>query len=222
MASDEPIAKAEVGKSGTGSLSRRTKIIILAVIGTVVVLGLALGLGLGLGLNRDGDGEDDGDDTSGASTTTVAVSPTATSTSTPSGVWQPAVNATWQIVLLDALEINASSPAVEPDVGVFDIDMFDHQNLTVVESLQKLGKKVICYFSAGSYEPGRPDSSDFQDADLGSELDGWPGERWLNLSSPSVREIMLKRIGIASDMGCDAIDPDNVDGYVCDVLMEDV
>lgn len=111
------------------------------------------------------------------------------------------------------LNIDDNNPVVQPDVSVFDIDMFLHQNTTVIANLQKLGKKVICYFSAGSYEPNRPDSYKFSQADLGKALDGWPNERWLNISSPSVREIMAARVEIASQMGCDAIDPDNVDGY---------
>ncbi|KAK0707732.1 glycoside hydrolase superfamily, partial [Lasiosphaeris hirsuta] len=128
-------------------------------------------------------------------------------------VWQPQVDASWQIVLDQALNIDDGNPAVEPDVDVFDIDMFLHQNATTIANLHKLGKRAICYFSAGSYENDRPDSHKFQQSDLGNELSGWPGERWLNLSSPSVRDIMAARIEIASQMGCDAIDPDNVDGY---------
>jgi hypothetical protein len=73
---------------------------------------------------------------------------------------------------------------------------------------------VICYFSAGSYEPGRPDSGDFKKEDMGAGLDGWPGEKWLKLSSENVRNIMKKRIDLAWKKGCDGVDPDNVDGYV--------
>ncbi|KAK4941391.1 hypothetical protein LTR10_018660 [Elasticomyces elasticus] len=82
--------------------------------------------------------------------------------------------------------------------------------------MQKKSSKVICYFSAGSYEPNRPDSSKFHKSDLGSELDGWPGEYWLNISSQNVRNIMLDRIKLAEQKGCDGIDPDSVDGYAND------
>lgn len=168
----------------------------------IIVLALALGLGLGLGLRRKHDDD----------APTTHLPPAAAS---PSGaVWQPAVNSSWQIILSYPLDIDGDSPSVEPDVGIFDIDLFLHQNSTVIDSLHKLGKKVICYFSAGSYEPGRPDSSRFNDSDLGKELDGWPGEFWLNISSPNVRDIMVDRIELASNVGCDAVDPDNVDGYV--------
>jgi hypothetical protein len=111
------------------------------------------------------------------------------------------------------LNVNADSPSIQPDVDIFEIDMFLHQNTGTISSLHALGKKVICYFSGGSYEPDRPDSSKFPAADLGNELKGWPGERWLNLNSTAIRDIMAARIDIAAHMGCDAVDPDNVDGY---------
>ncbi|KAK3942838.1 putative endo alpha polygalactosaminidase precursor protein [Diplogelasinospora grovesii] len=128
----------------------------------------------------------------------------------PSAVWQPPVGAAWQIVLQNALKVDPSNPTISPDsgVGIFDIDLFtsanDGQDTSKIATLKTaLGKKVICYFSAGSYEPNRPDSSQFNPSDKGAALDGWPGEYWLSLNSAN----------LAADMGCDAIDPDNVDGY---------
>ncbi|KAK0556014.1 hypothetical protein OC846_001450 [Tilletia horrida] len=127
------------------------------------------------------------------------------------------LNSQWQIDLIQTLTVRngqvTPNRTSTPSVTVYDIDMFNHQNLTVVRDLQKLGLTVICYFSSGSYEPGRPDSYKFKKSDKGNELDGWPGEYWLNLSSSNVRSIMANRIAIAANMGCNAIDPDNVDGY---------
>ena len=77
-----------------------------------------------------------------------------------------------------------------------------------------MGKKVICYFSAGSYEDWRPDASEFKKEDLGRDLDGWPGEKWLDLDSENVRRVMKGRVELAKEKGCDGVDPDNVDGYV--------
>ena len=79
--------------------------------------------------------------------------------------------------------------------------------------LFKLNKKVICYFSAGSYEPGRPDSANFLPSDLGSQMANWPDETWLDIRSLNVQKIMAARIQLAKSKGCDAVDPDNVDGY---------
>jgi hypothetical protein len=75
------------------------------------------------------------------------------------------------------------------------------------------GKKVICYFSAGSYENWRDDASCFTPQDKGAGLDGWAGEQWLDTDSHNVRSIMLGRLDLAVSKGCDGVDPDNVDGY---------
>ncbi|RMY08883.1 hypothetical protein D0866_14701 [Hortaea werneckii] len=127
-------------------------------------------------------------------------------------IWQPGARATWQIVLRHPLELSPNAPAIEPDVDVFDIDLFDNPASTI-DALHRLDKKVVCYFSAGSYEPYRSDSSQFRESDLGEPLDGWPDEKWLDINSPNVRRIMANRIALARKKGCDAIDPDNIDGY---------
>jgi len=111
----------------------------------------------------------------------------------------------FQIVLSAVPDLSAN---LVPDAPVFDIDMFD-TNTTVIAGLKKLGKTVICYFSAGTYEPWRPDAAQFKKEDYGLALDGWPDEKWLKLDSANVRNIMTARIKMAADKGCDAIDPDN-------------
>jgi len=169
------------------------------IAGVIVVIGLALGLGLGLGL-RNGDDDDSGNEDLGPPDTGV----------NRTLKWTPAVGDSWQIILLHPIDLTKE---LTPDVAVYDLDLFNNDAENFSE-LQKKGKKVICYFSAGSYEDWRDDKDKFQAEDLGKELDGWPGEKWLKLSSENVRSIMAARIKIAADKGCDAIDPDNVDGYV--------
>jgi hypothetical protein len=186
--------------------SRKRLILIGSAVAVLVVVALAIGLGVGL--TRD-NGDDSPSSPSSAPTATGSALPTPTGTA----AWTPAVNTSWQIVLLNPLDLPSDSKAVVPDVDVFDIDLFTN-SVEVIATLHKLGKKVICYFSAGSYEPYRPDSGDFKEADKGKEMDGWPGEYWLDLNSKNVRSIMSKRIELAATKGCDAVDPDNVDGYV--------
>ena len=100
------------------------------------------------------------------------------------------------------------------DVQVFDFDLFDN-TVETISALHSKGLKVICYFSAGSYEDGRPDQGKFnKTTDLGKPLDGWPGEWWLNLKSDNVRDVMLDRLDLAVEKECDGVDPDNVDAYV--------
>jgi hypothetical protein len=71
----------------------------------------------------------------------------------------------------------------------------------------------VCYFSAGSFENWRPDAGKFTTADKGANLDGWPGERWLDIRSANVRQIMSARLDLAKAKGCDGVESDNIDGY---------
>jgi hypothetical protein len=184
-------------------ISPKMKWTIIAI--TTAVIILALGLGLGLGLTLGGGSGDGGD--------TAATPAPLPQTPSHKQIWQPSSGATWQIVLQQAIKLEPTATSITPDVDVYDIDLFTNSH-TTIDSLHRLGKKVICYFSAGSYEPGRPDSNDFKEADKGKVMDGWPGERWLNLNSDNVRTIMRKRIELAAKKKCDGIDPDNVDGFV--------
>jgi len=82
-----------------------------------------------------------------------------------------------------------------------------------LDRLHRDGKRIICYFSAGSFENWRVDSYKFPYDTLGEELDGWDGERWLDIRDRRVREIMRSRLDLAKSKGCDAVEPDNMDGY---------
>ena len=184
----------------------RRRRILLLIVAIVLIIAVAIGVGAGVGLSQsdDSDDEDDDDD---------SMAPSATPTSDRSEIWQPEVGSAWQIVLNQPLDIDLNKNTIEPDVAVFDIDLYSNPTETI-DHLHELDRKVICYFSAGSYEDWRDDEGDFDEDDLGKGLDGWPGERWLKLDSDNVREIMTKRLDLAAEKGCDAVDPDNVDGYV--------
>lgn len=172
--------------------TRRRKIGYI-VAAAIIVIGLAVGLGVGLTIGRRRRGGE--------------------SESTPKSIWQPAVGASWQIMLKNPPALDESASVVTPDVDVYDIDLFDSDE-AVISALKQLDKRVICYFSAGSFEDWRPDKDSFKSDDLGNDLDGWPGEKWLDVRSDNVRSIMSSRIQMAAEKGCDAIDPDNTDGYV--------
>ncbi len=98
------------------------------------------------------------------------------------------------------------------DRRMYDVDLFDTDTDTIAK-LHNDGRIVICYFSAGSFENWRDDASAFPKEAIGKELEGWDGENWLDIRNPTVREIMKKRLDLAKSKGCDAVDPDNVDGY---------
>lgn len=122
------------------------------------------------------------------------------------GDWyRPAIGATWQWQLDGT--VNASY-----DVDMYDIDLFDSDE-TLIAALHADGRRVICYFSAGSAENWRSDFGRFDETNIGKPLDGWEGERWLDIRSEAVREVMLGRLDLASAKGCDGVEPDNVQAY---------
>ena len=124
-----------------------------------------------------------------------------------SGNWyRPTPLVLWQWQLSGA--VNTSY-----DVAIYDIDLFDSSE-ALIRSLQSSGKKVICYFSAGSYEDWRTDADQFTTSDLGNPLDGWADERWLDIRSSDVHSIMKSRLDLAVQKGCDGVEPDNMDGYI--------
>jgi len=96
--------------------------------------------------------------------------------------------------------------------GLYELDGFETTAATV-SALHALGKYVVCYYSAGTYENWRSDASSFPAAVLGSS-NGWPGEQWLDISQTAILEpIMVKRMQMCKSKGFDATDADNIDGY---------
>lgn len=124
----------------------------------------------------------------------------------PNSSWyRPPVLATWHW----QLEGNIS---ISYDVDIYDIDLFD-TSLSTIQEIQSSGKKVICYFSAGTYENFREDKNRFLPKELGDTLDGWEDEKWLDIRSANVHSIMKTRLDLATQKGCDGVEPDNMDGY---------
>ena len=120
-----------------------------------------------------------------------------------SGLWEPPPGATWQWQLTETIDPSQ-------DVEMYDVDLF---NVTQSELNSLVGKIIICYFSAGSWEDWRDDADLFQDAALGNTLEGWDDERWIDITNASVRDIMLDRLDYAVSLGCNGVEPDNMDGY---------
>eukprot|EP00545_Synedropsis_sp_CCMP1620_P001284 CAMPEP_0119003692 /NCGR_PEP_ID=MMETSP1176-20130426/715_1 /TAXON_ID=265551 /ORGANISM="Synedropsis recta cf, Strain CCMP1620" /LENGTH=296 /DNA_ID=CAMNT_0006955315 /DNA_START=150 /DNA_END=1040 /DNA_ORIENTATION=+ len=133
-------------------------------------------------------------------------------------LWRPKASddLTWQWQLQGTIDTTLN-------VDMYDIDLFDTP-IGTIQQLKDQGKKVVCYFSAGSYEGWRSDWPQFFDFVSGDEytgseppfagrMSGWD-ERWLDIRYVDLlRPIMKKRIELAISKGCDAIEPDNMDAY---------
>ena len=139
-------------------------------------------------------------------TATSTATPTVTPTVTPVPRWNPPQHTTWQWQLTTPLNLSVAAE-------MWDIDLFDN-SASVVNTLHGQGRKVVCYMSAGSWEDWRPDADDFPESVLGNDLDGWPGERWLDIRQLDVLgPIMGARLDLCRDKGFDGVEFDNVDGY---------
>ena len=103
-----------------------------------------------------------------------------------------------------------------PAAKAVDIDLFDTPKAQVT-ALKANGKKVICYVSVGSWENWRPDKNAFPASVKGKPLDGWPGERWLDIRNISVLgPILAARLDLCKSKGFAAVEPDNLDGFQAD------
>lgn len=119
--------------------------------------------------------------------------------------YKPSVGSSWQWQLSGALNTSYSA-------DVYDVDLFDTSAARIAE-IQATGRKVLCYFSAGSWENWRTDKDNFPSTTLGNNLDGWPGEKWLDIRASEIRQIMTLRLDLARQKKCDGIEPDNIDGF---------
>lgn len=105
---------------------------------------------------------------------------------------------------------------VSPTVWALDLYAADGKTLNAkaVAAIRRLGGRTVCYVSAGSVEDWRPDARSFPSEVVGRALDGWPGERWIDVRAVDVLRPKLEaRADRCARAGFDAIDWDNVDGY---------
>jgi putative cell wall-binding protein len=120
--------------------------------------------------------------------------------------WHPGEDDTWHLQL-------QGDPVTNIDVDAYDLDMFDTSK-DVIDELHAHGRRVVCYVNAGAWEEWRPDAGDWHEEVLGEPLDGWPGERWVDVRRIDlIDDVIEERFDMAAAKGCDAVDPDNVDGF---------
>jgi hypothetical protein len=124
--------------------------------------------------------------------------------------------------------------AVSPEV--FDIDLLmdpvcapggsnDVDNTAAVGAIHAAGARAICYVSAGTYEPFRPDQQAYLDFDqacggclIGKPVAGFRDEHWLDVrDTQGQRTFVLGTVAARVDRckadGFDAVEFDNVEGY---------
>jgi hypothetical protein len=129
----------------------------------------------------------------------------STSSASAAG-WVPPAHLTWYWQLDGPLKLN--QPA-----ELYDVDGFGTSTATV-SALHASGKHVVCYVSAGTSENWRADFRSFPAGVQGANVDGWAGERWLDVRQWNVLgPIVTQRVAMCAGKGFDAVEFDNVDGY---------
>ncbi|MER7275675.1 endo alpha-1,4 polygalactosaminidase [Dactylosporangium sp. NPDC000244] len=198
-------------------ISRRLRALLLGLVAVTVLYAAACTGGDQHGRDIGGDGSH-GPATGGAGPSDAdglgsapASPPASAGPSGPAappagGWWKPAVGLTWQWQLTGALD--KSVPA-----EVYDVDGAN-TSAADVAALKAAGRHVICYVNVGAHEDFRADARNFPESVRGKGLDGWPGEKWLDIRRWDVLEPLLSaRFKQCKDKGFDAVEPDNVDGY---------
>ncbi|KAF1965125.1 hypothetical protein BU23DRAFT_575100 [Bimuria novae-zelandiae CBS 107.79] len=119
-----------------------------------------------------------------SSVATSRINPSARQSPT---YWTPPMKSKIQFILTGIPDVDQGY--IRPNTGVYEIDI------------------------AATAESWRSDYKDFDKKELGKELPDWPGEKYLDIRRDNVFKVIKKRIDLAAQNGCDAIEPDNVDVY---------
>ncbi|ORX78110.1 hypothetical protein BCR32DRAFT_235266 [Anaeromyces robustus] len=124
--------------------------------------------------------------------------------------WQPNPGLKWNWCLGENPN-RLSIPKGEYDV--IDIDLLDVTKETI-SHMHHLGLKVICYFSAGTYEPFRTESQGMLKIPglVRNKMEEWD-ENWLDYRIEGIKPFMTERLDIAKAKDCDGVEFDNVDAY---------
>jgi hypothetical protein len=134
------------------------------------------------------------------------VPPSSPTSGTEPDRWVPPAQVLWQWQLTGELDLGV-------EAEMYDVDLFTTSAADVAE-LHRLGRRAICYLSAGTLEPWRPDAAAFPADVVGEPLEDWPDERWLDVRRLDVLlPLMAARLDLCREKGFDAVEPDNVDAW---------
>ncbi|EXF83179.1 histone deacetylase [Colletotrichum fioriniae PJ7] len=130
--------------------------------------------------------------------------------------WKPGVS--FQIVLHHPILAGSTADIVPANADVWDIDLqhaVDYPN--IIPTLKSAGKIVMCYFNGGALQDWDEDLDSFPSDVIGSPLNPpYTDERYLNIKDARVVTLMKARLERAASIGCDAVDPDNIDAWAED------
>jgi hypothetical protein len=120
----------------------------------------------------------------------------------------------WQIDG-NAINENVLDASTNPN-KMYDIDPAT-SNAATISRLKAKGIYVVCYVETGDYDKVRADAGDFAPSILGKALQGFPNEKYINITQldgaagptgKTLRQIMTARFQAAKNEGCEGIEPD--------------
>eukprot|EP00752_Nemacystus_decipiens_P003873 g3562.t1 len=138
--------------------------------------------------------------------------PTEMPASTPSPSEEAPVDDPWVPKVGDRWQYNLDNPVdthVDADVFFLDLDT----SFINFDRLKAKGRRIACYISVGTLEDWRDDVDAFPAEVVGDAVGDWEGEYYIDINNPVVKEIMEARVMKGVELGCDAIEPDNMDTY---------
>ncbi|KAM6538684.1 hypothetical protein FALCPG4_000546 [Fusarium falciforme] len=145
---------------------------------------------------------------------TAQAKPAATVKAAELADFKPGVQ--WEICIHHPIKHDSAADLIPTKAKVWDIDMGHAQEFpNMIPMLKSAGKFVICYFNAGALQDWDDDKSKFPKEVIGHSLSyPYGDEEWyLDIRDSRVLELQKARLDIAAKIGCDAVDPDNVDAW---------
>jgi hypothetical protein len=139
-------------------------------------------------------------------TALLIVDPDSGEAQLPQAYWRPSVGQTIQLQYSGDLDLGYNT-------SIYNIDLFE-ASASEISTLKSQGRKLMCYLNAGAWEDWRPDAASYPAAVLGSDYEGWPGEKWLDIREiDTLAPILRARLDLCKSKGFDGVDPDNINGY---------
>ncbi|KAH6973327.1 glycoside hydrolase superfamily [Ilyonectria destructans] len=149
--------------------------------------------------------------------TLTEASASATSSEAIHSQFKPGVK--WDICIHYPIKHDSVHDLVPAAAKVWEIDLgHAHEFPGMIPMLKKAGKFVICYFNAGAVQTWDDDKIQFPDYSIGKAL-YYPystEEFYVDIRDERVLDVMKARLRSAVQVGCDGVDPDNVDAWVQD------
>ncbi|KAK7416109.1 hypothetical protein QQX98_005437 [Neonectria punicea] len=126
---------------------------------------------------------------------------------------------TWDICIHHPIKHDSVDDFIPAEATVWNIDLAHaHKFPNMIPMLKKAGKFVICYFNAGARQIFDDDKDLFPTEVIGKSL-SYPyedEEAYVDIRDDRVLDILKARLDSAVEVGCDAVDPDNVDAWAQD------